>query len=159
MYQHCLHKEYTRGKRRIRTDVLRENLVSMSATFHRHRHHHQSAWVDQLAQIGRFACHYRFVKQYTTLHRQVRNSYSGSRCNSLTVHITDYIATNTLTHPVQWRNGLDSTTESGWTTKSGPRTHIHHRTAFLTRTLLFAIVLDSRHSLESYIYLVKLDRT
>lgn len=72
---------------------------------------------------------------------------------------TDHIVTSTSTHPVQWRNGFDLTTESGSTAKSGSGPHIHPRTAILTPTLLFAIVLDSRHSLESYIYLVKLDRT
>ena len=126
--------------------LLRENLVSTITTIHGHRHHHLPARRDRLAWIGRFACRYRIVEQYTTLHRQVRHSYSGSRCKHPYSSYTDHIATNTLTHPVQWRNGLDSTTESG----SG--IHIHHRTTILTPTLTFTIVLDSRYSLDFYIY-------
>ena len=87
--------------------VLRENLVSTSTTFHGHRYHYQSARRDRLARIGRFACHYQIVKQYTTLHRQVRHSYSASRCNTLTVHIP----TTSLLKPqrIRYNGETDST--------------------------------------------------
>jgi uncharacterized membrane protein len=62
-------------------------------------------------------------------------------------------------HLVQWRNRLDLTTKFGLTNESGLGTHTHHQTAISTLILLFAIVLDSRHSLDSYIYLVELAHT
>ena len=96
---------------------------------------------------------YQLVGQYTKLHQQVQQSYSGPPKGPISLSFKHQLHRHPHIqwHPVQWRNSFGSATGSCLMTQPLFYSHLNLDSYLLAVVLGFAIVL------ELTIYLVKLD--